>query len=152
MVKVKKSRRFSSRFGAGVSLRIIDSYPVDLIALYLQVIDVFLCVQVDAHGFLLDGHDGETHVDAAVQLPFLDLIDKVQSVKSLATQRKCRFLLLQLWAAETPKQTGAGAKTPIACSSVDASGCFIFSDTAVVCAAASQLEGCGFDSRPECVF
>lgn len=75
---MKKGQRlscFSSDFSAGVSLRIIDSYPVDLIALYLQVIDVFLCVQVDAHGFLLNSHDRETHVDAAVQLPFLDLRD-----------------------------------------------------------------------------
>lgn len=69
MVKVKAGQRFSCfsrQFCTGVSLRIIDSDPVDLIALYLQVIDVFLCVQVDAHGFLLNSHDRETHVDAAV--------------------------------------------------------------------------------------
>lgn len=53
----------------------------DLIALHLQVVNVFLGVQVDAQGFLLDSHDGETHVDAAVQLPFLDLRDKKKSAK-----------------------------------------------------------------------
>lgn len=35
--------------------------------------DSVLGVQVDAHGLLLDGHDGEAHVDAAVELPFLQL-------------------------------------------------------------------------------
>lgn len=35
--------------------------------------DVVLRVQVDAHGFLLDGHDGEADVDAAVKLPLLQL-------------------------------------------------------------------------------
>lgn len=39
---------------------------MDLIALYLQVIDVFLRIQVDAHGLLLNGHDGEAHVDTAM--------------------------------------------------------------------------------------
>lgn len=40
---------------------------------YLQVIDVLLCVQVDATGPLLDGHDGQAHVDAAMEFTLLDL-------------------------------------------------------------------------------
>ncbi|TNN36053.1 hypothetical protein EYF80_053781 [Liparis tanakae] len=40
---------------------------------YLQVIDVLLGVQVDATGSLLDGHDREADVDAAVKFAFLDL-------------------------------------------------------------------------------
>ena len=43
---------------------------------YLQVIDVLLCVQVNATTALFDGHDGEAHVDAAVELPFLDLYNE----------------------------------------------------------------------------
>lgn len=34
---------------------------------------MLLCVQVDAAGSLLDGHDGQADVDAAVQFAFLDL-------------------------------------------------------------------------------
>lgn len=41
--------------------------------LYLQVEDGVPGVQVDAHGLLLDGHDGEAHIDAAVELPLLQL-------------------------------------------------------------------------------
>lgn len=37
------------------------------------MIDVVLRVQVDAHGFLLDRHDGEADVDAAVKLSLLQL-------------------------------------------------------------------------------
>lgn len=40
---------------------------------YLQVIDVLLCVQVDTTGPLLDGHDGQAHVDAAMEFSLLDL-------------------------------------------------------------------------------
>lgn len=40
---------------------------------YLQVIDVLLCVQVDATGPLLDGHDGQAHVNAAMEFTLLDL-------------------------------------------------------------------------------
>lgn len=40
---------------------------------YLQVIDVLLRVQVDATGPLLDGHDGQAHVDAAMEFSLLDL-------------------------------------------------------------------------------
>ena len=40
---------------------------------YLQVVDVILCVQVDAHGFLLDRHDGEADIDAAMKLSLLQL-------------------------------------------------------------------------------
>lgn len=40
---------------------------------YLQVIDVLLGVQVDATGPLLDGHDWEANIDAAMEFAFLDL-------------------------------------------------------------------------------
>ena len=33
---------------------------------YLQVIDVLLSIQIDALGFILNGHDGETHINAAM--------------------------------------------------------------------------------------
>ena len=36
------------------------------LAFYLQVIDVFLSIEIDALGFLLNGHDRETHVNAAM--------------------------------------------------------------------------------------
>lgn len=45
---------------------------------HLQVEDVVLGVQVDAHGLLLDGHDGEAHVDAAMELPLLHLQERGQ--------------------------------------------------------------------------
>lgn len=41
--------------------------------LYLQMEDVILGIQVDAHGFLLDGHDGEAHIDAAMELSLFQL-------------------------------------------------------------------------------
>lgn len=37
------------------------------------MIDVVSCVEVNALGFFLDSHDGEAHVNAAVELPFLNL-------------------------------------------------------------------------------
>lgn len=40
---------------------------------HLQVIDVLLRVQVDTTGPLLDGHDGQAHVDAAMEFSLLDL-------------------------------------------------------------------------------
>lgn len=40
---------------------------------YLQVIDMLFSVQVDATGPLLDGHNWEADVDAAMKFPFLDL-------------------------------------------------------------------------------
>lgn len=40
---------------------------------YLEVIDVVLGVQVNAHGFLFDRHNREADVYAAVNLPFLNL-------------------------------------------------------------------------------
>lgn len=43
---------------------------------YLEVIDVILCVQIDAHGFLLDWHDGESDIYAAVKLSLLQLCKK----------------------------------------------------------------------------
>lgn len=38
--------------------------------------DVVLGVQVNAHGLLLDGHDGEANVDAAMELPLLQLKER----------------------------------------------------------------------------
>lgn len=37
------------------------------------MINVFLGVQINALGFLLNGHDGQSHINAAVELAFLDL-------------------------------------------------------------------------------
>ena len=48
-------------------------------AVYLQVINVFLSIKIDALGFLLNGHDREAHVNAAMQFPFLNLQDKVNT-------------------------------------------------------------------------
>lgn len=39
------------------------------------MINVVFRVEVDALGFFLDRHDGEAHVNAAVELPFLNLED-----------------------------------------------------------------------------
>lgn len=44
--------------------------------LYLQVEDVVLGIQVDTHGLLLDGHDGQAHIDAAMELSLLQLREK----------------------------------------------------------------------------
>lgn len=41
--------------------------------LYLQVVDVVFCVKVNALWFFLDGHDREAHINAALDLPFLNL-------------------------------------------------------------------------------
>lgn len=55
---------------------------------YLQVIDVLLGVQVDATGPLLDGHDGQAHVDAAVEFALLDLrqVSKTYSIYLIEAQ------------------------------------------------------------------
>lgn len=43
------------------------------LAVYLQVIDVLLGIKIDALGFLLNGHHGEPHINAAMKLPLLNL-------------------------------------------------------------------------------
>ena len=48
------------------------------VCVYLQVVDVVPCVQVDAHGLLLDSHDGQPGVDATVQLSLPQLAERVQ--------------------------------------------------------------------------
>lgn len=55
-------------------------------AVYLQMIDVFLGVQINTLGFLLDGHDRESNVDTTVELSFLDLQRITQSCKGKSTQ------------------------------------------------------------------
>lgn len=49
------------------------------LVVYLQVIDVFLGIKIDALCFLLNSHDRETNVNAAMQFPFLNLQGKVNT-------------------------------------------------------------------------
>jgi len=37
------------------------------------VINVFLCIQINALGFLLNGHDGQSNINAAMELAFIHL-------------------------------------------------------------------------------
>lgn len=50
---------------------------------HLEVIDVILCVQVNAHGFLLDWHDREANIDAAMKLSLLQLRRETPMLPSL---------------------------------------------------------------------
>lgn len=45
------------------------------------MINVVFCVEVNTLGFFLDSHDGEAHVNAAVELPFLNLDDDTHQEK-----------------------------------------------------------------------
>lgn len=51
------------------------------------MIDVVFCVEVNALGFFLDSHDGEAHVNAAVELPFLNLDDDTHKRNTLEAKR-----------------------------------------------------------------
>lgn len=58
---------------------------------YLQVIDVFLGIKIDALGLLLNGHDRETHINATMQLPFLNLLDETAlNVMNATDETQCK--------------------------------------------------------------
>lgn len=40
---------------------------------YLQVVNAIPCIQINTHGLFLDGHDGETNVNASTEFPLLQL-------------------------------------------------------------------------------
>lgn len=40
---------------------------------YLKMVDVLLCIQINTLGLLLYGHDRQTHVNAAMKLALLHL-------------------------------------------------------------------------------
>lgn len=53
---------------------------------YLEVVQVVSCVQVDAFGFLIDGHDCQTDVQRSMELPSLNL---QHHKDSLTSERSC---------------------------------------------------------------
>lgn len=56
-----------------VVTKLRDPFIKQLLGFNLQVINVFFSVQINALGFLLNGHDGQPNVNAAVELSFLNI-------------------------------------------------------------------------------